>query len=80
MAGGPSRFEIYGGLALREIGLYESSMADPLNHIGTTMKHFSAGGEIHYNSRFNPSAPTCDNSRIFTLEETVSKFELSGGE
>lgn len=38
--GGPQSFEIHGGLALTEIGLYEDPMTDPKNYLGTTMLHF----------------------------------------
>jgi len=74
----PGQFKIHGGLALTEIGLYENPMNDPLNHLGTTMSHFTEGGEVHYNPRFNPSGPTAVDSRIFVLEDTAGKLSIEG--
>ncbi|GAB4284648.1 MAG: hypothetical protein Kow0029_31270 [Candidatus Rifleibacteriota bacterium] len=74
----PGHFEIHGGLALTEIGLYEDPMADPLNHLGTTMRHFLNGGEVHYNPRFNPSGTAYSDSRVFVIEDTSGKFTLDG--
>jgi hypothetical protein len=76
--GGPKHFEIHGSLALTEIGLYSSTMSDPLNHLGSTMLNFTDGGEVHYNPRFNPSSPAYKNSRIFTIEDTSGHFEIRG--
>ena len=77
--GGPTSFKIHGGLALTEIGLYESPLNDHLNHLGTTMGHFPAGGEIHYNPRFNPSLPTsAEDSRILLIETGTGRIEISG--
>ncbi|MGM0599527.1 MAG: hypothetical protein ACQETH_06875 [Candidatus Rifleibacteriota bacterium] len=75
----PKHFEIHGTLALTEIGLYSSTMSDPLNHLGSTMLNFTDGGEIHYNPRFNPSSPSYKDSRIFTIEDTSGHFEIRGG-
>jgi hypothetical protein len=74
----PGHFKISGGLALSEIGLYENPMNDPLNHLGTTMSHFTQGGEIHYNPRFNPSSPAMAASRVFVLEDTSGKVSIEG--
>ncbi|MFZ5949417.1 MAG: hypothetical protein ACOYXC_01835, partial [Candidatus Rifleibacteriota bacterium] len=40
---GPTSFRILGGLALTEMGLYESPVNDPLSHLGTTMSNFPGG-------------------------------------
>jgi hypothetical protein len=77
-ASAPENFKIYGSLALTEIGLYEDPMSDPRNHLGTTMSHFSQGGEIHYNPRFNPSSPAYSNSYAFVMEESSGKFTIDG--
>jgi hypothetical protein len=79
-SGAPENFNIYGGLALTEIGLYEDPVADPRNHVGTTMRHFRYGGAIHYNPRFNPSGDAYENSRVFVLEESSGKFTIEGAE
>lgn len=76
--GGPTSFEIHGGLALTEIGLYEDPMTDSKNYLGTTMLHFRNGGEINYNPRFNPSSPAYEESRVFVIEDTAGKFSISG--
>lgn len=76
--GGPQAFEIHGGLALTEIGLYEDPMTDPKNYLGSTMLHFTNGGEINYNPRFNPSSPAYLNSRVFVIEDTAGKFSIEG--
>ncbi len=75
---GPGNFKIYGGLALTEIGLYETPMNDPLDHLGTTMSHFTQGGEIHFNPRFNPSSSAVAESRVFVLEDTSGKLTIEG--
>ncbi|HPT45781.1 MAG TPA: hypothetical protein PLM07_07760 [Candidatus Rifleibacterium sp.] len=74
----PGQFQIYGSLALSEIGLYENPISDPLNHLGTTMGHFTAGGEIHYNPRFNPASPAMAESHIFVLEDTGGRLTVEG--
>ncbi len=76
--GGPQSFEIHGGLALTEIGLYEDPMTDPKNYLGTTMLHFINGGEINYNPRFNPSGTAYANSRVFVIEDTAGQFSIEG--
>lgn len=74
----PGSFIINGGLALTEIGLYEAPINDPLNHLGTTMSHFSQGAEIRYNPRFNPSSGAYADSRIFVLEDTAGRLQIEG--
>lgn len=76
----PGQFEILGGLALSEIGLYENPMNDPLNHLGTTMSHFNEGGAIHYNPRFNPSSPANTAARVFVLEDTAGRLTIEGAQ
>jgi hypothetical protein len=76
---GPATFLIRGGLALSEIGLYESPLNDPLSHLGTTMLHFPAGGEIHYNPLFNPSfRQSAGDSRIFIIEDSSGRTQITG--
>lgn len=74
----PQNFIIHGGLALTEMGLYEDPMSDSKSYLGTTMKHFTNGGEVHYNSRFNPSRSSYADSRVFVLEDTAGQFSIDG--
>ncbi len=77
--GSPGRFQIFGSLALNEIGLYDNPMNDPLAHLGTTMSHFTQGGELHYNPRFNPSiSDSAINARVFVLEDTGGRMTIEG--
>ncbi|PKL42409.1 MAG: hypothetical protein CVV41_14830 [Candidatus Riflebacteria bacterium HGW-Riflebacteria-1] len=78
VGGSPGRFQIHGGLALTEIGLYDDPMNDPLNHLGTTMSHFTQGGEVHYNPRFNPSSSAAADARTFVLEDTAGRMTIEG--
>lgn len=77
-AAAPRHFQISGGLALTEIGLYENPNSDPLNHLGTTMSNFTQGGEIQYNPRFNPSSPAMAESRVFVIEDASGKISIEG--
>jgi len=77
-AAAPEYFQISGGLALTEIGLYENPNSDPLNHLGTTMSNFTQGGEIQYNPRFNPSSPAMAESRVFVIEDSSGKISIEG--
>ncbi|HAE40545.1 MAG TPA: hypothetical protein DCG57_18215, partial [Candidatus Riflebacteria bacterium] len=58
-------------------GLYDDPMNDPLNHLGTTMSHFTQGGEVYYNPRFNPSSSAAD-ARTFVLEDTAGRMTIEG--
>jgi len=70
---GQRRMDIFGGLAVWEIGLYPDDSSTR-----TTMTDFTGGGKIRYNPRFNPSAPGYAASREFLPEDKPSSLEISG--
>lgn len=66
------RMNIFGGLAVWEVGLYRN------DNVRTTMGDFTDGGVIRYNPRFNPSSELYPASRIFVMEERASQIEVTG--
>lgn len=66
--------DIFGGLAVWEMGLYQNNTA------ATTMSTFPNGGKIRYNSRFNPTSPLYPASREFIPEDIASAIEVTGAE
>lgn len=79
MVATPDRFEIFGGLAVTELGLYQDKTADPRADVGSTMLHFPAGGKITYNSRFNPSLQSYNSSHILVMEQITGTLTIHGG-
>ncbi|MFZ5952789.1 MAG: hypothetical protein ACOYXC_18950 [Candidatus Rifleibacteriota bacterium] len=75
----PEKFEIFGGLALSEIGLYQDKSADPRSDVGSTMLHFPGGGKIIYNSRFNPSLSNYSESYSLVIEAIPGTLSVTGG-
>jgi len=80
MAAAPDSFEIFGGLALNEIGLYQDKAADPRSDVGSTMLHFPGGGKITYNTRFNQSLPTYAEAYILSMEPIAGTLTIRGGD
>jgi hypothetical protein len=70
------RFQINGGLAVKEIGFHTGEKSKNLD---TTMIHFVDGGRIKYNPRFNPSLPSYQDSYEFITERTTPKIIITGG-
>lgn len=79
MGSAPDRFEIFGGLAVTELGLYQDKSADPRSDVGSTMLHFPAGGKITYNSRFNPSLPSYQQNYHLVIEPITGTLAIQGG-
>ncbi len=74
----PGSFEIFGGLALSELGLYQDMGADPRAEVGSTMLHFPAGGKVRYNSRFNPSLSHYSQSYQLVIEQNPGTLNFGG--
>ena len=74
----PETFEIFGGLAVTELGLYQDKSADPRSEVGSTMLSFPAGGKIIYNSRFNPGLSHYKDSRILSIEPISGSLTTGG--
>ncbi len=79
MAAAPDSFEIFGGLAVSELGLYQDPSADPRSDVGSTMMHFPAGGKIIYNPRFNPSLPCYKEAYQLAMESISGTLTIQGG-
>ncbi len=75
---GPDIFEIFGGLALTEAGLYPDKAADPRSDVGSTMLSFPGGGKVIYNSRFNPSLPGYADSYHLVMEPIAGTLSIRG--
>jgi hypothetical protein len=74
LSAGVKKMNIFGGLAVWEMGLYQS------NDVRTTMKDFPNGGVIRYNPRFNPSIEEFYvRSRMFIMEDKASSIAVTGG-
>lgn len=72
-ANGIKKMNIFGGLAIWEMGLH------PMD-VPTTMGDFPSGGSIRYNPRFNPGIEAFYNkSRVFIMEDKPSSILVSGG-
>ncbi len=67
-------FQIFGGLAIWEMGLYQADT------VRTTMGDFTDGGTIQYNPRFNPGGETYPSSRVFLMEDKASEVAITGGD
>ena len=72
--GSVRRMNIFGGLAIWEMGLYQNSPER------TTMTDFTDAGLIQFNPRFNPSSELYPNSRTFIMEEKASQLIVTGAE
>lgn len=72
-AGGNTTMNIFGGLAIWEMGLY------PANDVPTTMRDFPGGGTIRYNPRFNPSfGELYSFSRQFVVQDVGENIAIAG--
>ncbi|MBF0543116.1 MAG: hypothetical protein HQM08_01720 [Candidatus Riflebacteria bacterium] len=71
--GGNTGMNIFGGVAVQEMGCYEN------NSYSSTMSNFPFGGTIKYNPRFNPSSPVYPASRDILIEDKTSRILIKGG-
>ncbi|MBF0409992.1 MAG: hypothetical protein HQM10_21795 [Candidatus Riflebacteria bacterium] len=71
--GGNSSFNIFGGVAVHEMGCYKD------NAYPSTMSNFPFGGVIKYNPRFNPCSPVYPAAWEVLVEDKTSRVRVKGG-
>jgi hypothetical protein len=79
LSSGVAEMNVFGGVAVWEMGLYRNGQPEPRTGIGTTMSNFPRGGNIFYNPRFNPSAETYPRHIHFIMEDRPSQILVTGG-
>ena len=73
---GLNSFEIFGGLAVKRIGMDCQYIS---NNMKSTMTNFPYGGTIRYNPRFNVSLPLYADAYELIVERSASRVTITGG-